>query len=66
MLLAANSTSKNEVTTNQTKSSTSVPIINSKNTVPAINTSQQANQSKINVVASFFPICEFVKEVQLT
>jgi zinc transport system substrate-binding protein len=62
-LLAANSTSKNEVTTNQTKSNTSVPIINSKSTVSAISTSQQANQSKINVVASFFPIYEFVKAV---
>ena len=62
-LLAANSISKNEVTTNQTKSITSVPIINSKSTVPAISTSQQTNQSKINVAASFFPIYEFVKAV---
>jgi zinc transport system substrate-binding protein len=48
---AANSMSNNNVTTNQTKSNTS------------INSSHTSNQAKINVVASFFPIYEFVKAV---
>lgn len=52
-VVAANSTYNNKVTTNQTKSNTS----------PAINTSHTSNQTKINVVASFFPIYEFVKAV---
>jgi zinc transport system substrate-binding protein len=52
-VVAANSTSHNNVTTNQTKSNSS----------PAINASQKSIQSKISVVASFFPIYEFVKAV---
>ena len=59
-VVAANSTSNNTLTTNQTKSNTSVPM--SSNTT-ANNTSQQSNQTKINVVASFYPIYEFVKAV---
>ena len=59
-VVAANSTSNNTLTTNQTKSSTSVPM--SSNTT-ANNASQQSNQTKINVVASFYPIYEFVKAV---
>ncbi|MGB7952675.1 MAG: hypothetical protein WCF23_01740 [Candidatus Nitrosopolaris sp.] len=58
-VLAANSASNNNLTTTQTKSNTSVSIISS----PAIMASQKSNQTKINVVASFFPIYEFVKAV---
>jgi zinc transport system substrate-binding protein len=50
-VVAANS--HNKVTTNQTKSNTS----------PAFNASEKSIQSKISVVASFFPIYEFVKAV---
>ena len=52
-VVGANSTSRSNVTTNQTKSNSS----------PAINTSQKSIQTKISVVASFFPIFEFVKAV---
>jgi zinc transport system substrate-binding protein len=51
-VVAANSPSNSNVTTNQTKSNTS-----------AISASHQSNQSKIKAVASFFPIYEFVKAV---
>ena len=55
-------TSINEASANQTKSNISNnPIINSKNTTPIINADQ--TQAKINVVASFYPIYEFVKAV---
>ena len=60
-VVAANSSSNNTLNTNQTKSNTSVPSISS-NTA-ANNTSQQPNQTKINVVASFYPIYEFVNAV---
>ena len=59
-VVAANSTSNNTLSTNQTKSNTSVPM--SSNTT-ANNASQRSNQTKINVVASFYPIYEFVKVV---
>jgi zinc transport system substrate-binding protein len=62
-IVASNSTSNNDVRTYQTRSNTTVPIINSKNTAPAINASQQSNEAKIKVVASFFPIYQFVKAV---
>ena len=52
-VVGTNSTSRSNVTTNQTKSNTS----------PVINTSQKSIQTKISVVASFFPIYEFVKAV---
>ncbi len=52
-VVAANSKSNNNVTTNQTKSNAS----------RAINASQKSIQTKISVVASFFPIYEFVKAV---
>jgi len=52
-VVGANSTSRSNVTTNQTKSNSS----------PAINGSQKSIQTKISVVASFFPIYEFVKAV---
>jgi len=51
-VLAANSGSNNNLTATQNKSNTS-----------AIRASHQSNQSKIKVVASFFPIYEFVKAV---
>ena len=60
-VVAANSTSSNTLTTNHTKSNTFVPSISSNTT--ANNASQQSNQTKINVVASFYPIYEFVKAV---
>jgi zinc transport system substrate-binding protein len=49
----ANSTSIREASANRTKSNTS----------NSLNTSQQSSQAKINVVASFYPIYEFVKAV---
>jgi len=52
-VVGANSTSRSNVTTNQTKSNSS----------PAINASEKSIQTKISVVASFFPIFEFVKAV---
>ena len=52
-VVGANSTSRSNVTTNQTKSNSS----------PAINASEKSIQTKISVVASFFPIYEFVKAV---
>jgi len=52
-VVVANSTSRSNVTTNQTKSNSS----------PAINASEKSIQTKISVVASFFPIYEFVKAV---
>ena len=52
-VVGTNSTSRSNVTTNQTKSNSS----------PAINASQKSIQTKISVVASFFPIYEFVKAV---
>jgi len=58
-VLAANSASNNNLTTNQTKSNTSVSFTGS----PATKASQKSNQTKINVIASFFPIYEFVKAV---
>ncbi|MFZ0511427.1 MAG: zinc ABC transporter substrate-binding protein, partial [Candidatus Nitrosopolaris sp.] len=60
-VIATNSTSNSSLTTNHTKSNTSVPIISSHTT--ANNTNQQSNQTKIKVVASFYPIYEFVKAV---
>ena len=54
-------TSNNTLTTNHTKSNTFVPSISSNTT--ANNASQQSNQTKIKVVASFYPIYEFVKAV---
>ena len=62
-VVAGNSTSINEASANQTKSNTSNSPINSINTVTTINTGQQSRQAKINVVASFYPIYEFVKAV---
>jgi len=59
-----NSTSNNKVTANQTANTTSTnPTISSKNTTPTMNAGHQPTQAKINVVASFFPIYEFVKAV---
>ena len=52
-VVGTNSTSRSNVTTNQTKSNSS----------PAINASEKSIQTKISVVASFFPIYEFVKAV---
>jgi zinc transport system substrate-binding protein len=52
-VVAANSTSHNNVTTNQTKSNSS----------PVIDASQKSIQTKISVVASFFPLYEFAKAV---
>jgi zinc transport system substrate-binding protein len=60
-VVAANLTSNNTLTTNHTKSKTFVPSISSNTT--ANNASQQSNQTKIKVVASFYPIYEFVKAV---
>ena len=60
-VVAANSTSNNTLTTNHTNSNTSVPSISSNTT--ANNANQQSNQTKIKVVASFYPIYEFVKAV---
>jgi zinc transport system substrate-binding protein len=52
-VVAANPTSNNYATTNQAKSNTS----------SATKASQNSIQTKISVVASFFPIYEFVKAV---
>lgn len=52
-VVAANSTPNSNAITNQAKS----------NTPPATKASQNSPQSKISVVASFFPIYEFVKAV---
>lgn len=52
-VVAANSTPNSNAITNQAKS----------NTYPATKASQNSTQTKISVVASFFPIYEFVKAV---
>src|SRR5919198_2337991 len=61
---AAYSTSNKKATGNQIDNSTNLnPIQSSKNNITTINASQQSTQAKIKVVASFFPIYQFVKAV---
>ena len=48
---------------NQTDTNASGTSINSNNSTDSTNTSQQSGQAKINVVASFYPIYEFLKAV---
>ena len=63
-VVAPNSTSNSKVTANQTANNPSTnPIISSKNITSTLNAGQQPSQAKINVIASFFPIYEFVKAV---
>ncbi len=62
--VAANSTFIKKLSTNQTNNNTSnIPNINPKNNANTTNASPQSIPSKISVVASFFPIYEFVKAV---
>jgi zinc transport system substrate-binding protein len=61
---ATYSTSNKKATGNQIDNSTNLnPIQSSKNNITTVNTGRQSNQTKIEVVASFFPIYEFVKAV---
>jgi zinc transport system substrate-binding protein len=60
--VAANSTFINKLSTNHTNTLNN-PIINSKNSVNTTNTNQESAKDKISVVASFYPIYEFVKAV---
>jgi zinc transport system substrate-binding protein len=61
---AADSNSINKLSKNQTNTNTSNnPSIGSNNSTNTTNASQQPGQAKISVVASFFPIYEFVKAV---
>ena len=61
---AAYSTSNKKATGNQIDNSTNLnPIQSSKNNITTINASQRSTQAKIKVVASFFPIYQFVKAV---
>jgi zinc transport system substrate-binding protein len=61
---ATYSTSNKKATGNQIDNSTNLnPIQSSKNNITTINASQQSTQAKIKVVASFFPIYQFVKAV---
>jgi zinc transport system substrate-binding protein len=48
---------------NQTNTNASGTSINSNNSTNTTNTSQNSSQAKINVVASFYPIYQFVKAV---
>jgi zinc transport system substrate-binding protein len=48
---------------NQTDTNASGTSINSNNSTNTTNTSQNSGQAKINVVASFYPIYQFVKAV---
>jgi zinc transport system substrate-binding protein len=61
---ATYSTSNKKATGNQIDNSTNLnPIQSSKNNITTVNIGRQSNQTKIKVVASFFPIYEFVKAV---
>ena len=61
---AAYSTSNKKVKGNQIDNSTNLNRTqSSKNNITTVNTGQQSNQTKIKVVASFFPIYQFVKAV---
>ncbi|MFY9798384.1 MAG: zinc ABC transporter substrate-binding protein [Candidatus Nitrosopolaris sp.] len=63
-VVAGNFASVNEASTNKTKSNNWNSLaMNSRNTDTTNNMSQQSSQAKINVVASFYPIYEFVKAV---
>jgi zinc transport system substrate-binding protein len=61
---ATYSTSNKKATGNQIDNSTNLnPIQSSKNNITTVNIGRQSNQTKIKVVASFFPIYQFVKAV---